>query len=231
MAPIPTISRQQVEGNTVCYYRHAVGTRPDLRVVEVDGYQFTVKDFSQSDRLFRCFIAPLLIRREYGALAKLRGVKGVPQLVCRVDRYAFATSHITGENLEAAGPEGIDEAFYEKLKRVIDDCHGRGVAHGDLRSQGNVMIDNDGQPHVVDFAACVYLAKGINPITRWLFAQFVVADHYAILRIKRRMTPDLLTPEEAKQIESPLPFEKPAKFVGTGIRSIVTKLFTHTHAA
>ncbi len=229
MNPTPLINRQIIENNTVCYYRHAGGTRPDLRVVELDGCQYTVKDFSHSDRLFRYFIAPLLIRREFGALAKICGVKGVPQLVCRIDRYAFATHHITGLSLEAADPERIDNSFYDKLRNVVDDIHSKGVAHGDLRSQGNVMIDNDGQPHVIDFAACVYYARGINPITRWLFAQFVVADHYAILRVKRRMTPHLLTPEEAKQIESPLPFEKPAKFVGAGIRSIVTKLFTHTH--
>jgi hypothetical protein len=227
----PTITRQLIEENTVSYYRHAVGTRPDLRVVQLDGRKYTVKDFGRSDRLFRRLIAPILIRREHGALMKLRGVKGVPGVVSRIDRYAFATEHISGVSLDSCEPERVDAAFYDRLRSVLDEIHGRGVAHGDLRSQGNVMIDEDGEPHVVDFAACVYYAKGINPITRWLFSQFVVADHYAVLRIKRRLSPHLLTPEEMKQIESPLPFERSAKIVGRGIRAIVTKLFTHNHAA
>jgi hypothetical protein len=88
------------------------------------------------------------------------------------------------------------------------------------------MLGDDGKPYVVDFAACVYRGRGINPFLTWLFHQFVLADNNAVLRIKQRLSPELLTDEERTELNTPLSFEIPARFVGENIRKLTRKLLT-----
>lgn len=220
------LTRGLCESNIVSYYRKAGGTRPDLCKVRIDGQSIVVKDFKRSDPLFRLIVGPILIRREFGALRNLLGVKGVPQLVGRIDRYALAIGHIDGTRVDQIDPALLDNEFYDNLRKVIDEMHAHGVAHCDLRSRGNVMRGENGKPYVVDFAACVYRGRGINPFTRWLFHQFTLADRNAVLLLKRRLTPGLLTDEEKSELARPLPFERPARFVGENVRKITRKLLT-----
>jgi len=221
-----TLSRKHIESNTVEYYRTAGGTRPDLRVVDTNEGRVVVKDFKKSDFLFRVIVGPILIRREAGALRKLDGVTGIPRFVGRIDRYALAIGHIPGISLDRNTESPLTKGFYTDLRGVIDDMHGRGVAHCDLRSRGNVMLGDDGKPYVVDFAACVFLGRGINPFFKWLFGQFVLADRNAVLRIKKRLSPELLSEEESAELATPLPFERPARAFGETVRRITRKLLT-----
>ncbi len=226
MAHNCALSREEIESHTVEYYRTAGGTRPDLRVVETDGGRIVVKDFRNSDFLFRTIVGPILIRREYGALRKLMGVTGIPALVAKIDRYAIAIEHVSGISLDKRPSSDIPNEFYSELRRVIDDMHAHGVAHCDLRSRGNVMLGDDGKPYVIDFGACVFRGRGLNPFIKWLFSQFVLADCNAVLRIKKRMSPQLLSESERIELDTPLPFERPARVFGETVRKITRKLLT-----
>ena len=88
------------------------------------------------------------------------------------------------------------------------------------------MLGDDGEPYIVDFAACVFRGGGINPFIRWLFHQFVLADENSVLLIKRRLSPELLTDDEKAELETPLPFERPARLIGETVRNIARKLLT-----
>lgn len=224
------LSRKQVEDNTIDYYRTAGGTRPDLRVVNTDSGKMIVKDFKKSDFLFRVIVGPILIRREFGAMRDLLEVKGIPKLAGKLDRYALAMEHISGTSLENIQQGVLSAEFYDNLKNIIDDMHAHGVAHCDLRSRGNVMLGNDGMPYVIDFAACVYRGRGINPFTKWLFNQFVLADNNAVLRIKNRLSPEIMTSADKQELAKPLPFERPAKLVGENIRRITRRFLTAHHS-
>ena len=221
------LSRSEVEKNTIDYYRTADGTRPDLRVVKLDERLLIVKDFRRSDRVFRDLVGPILIRRELGALRKLDGIAGIPRLVGRIDRHALAMEHIPGRSLDLVEPGTLNAGFYEALRRVLDAMHARGVAHCDLRSRGNVMLGEDGRPYVVDFAACVFKGRGFNPLIRWVFEQFVLADCNAVLLVKQRMSPELLTDEDKAALARELPYERPAKLIGENVRNLTRRLLTH----
>ena len=220
------LDRKTIEANTVDYYRTAGGTRPDLRVVDLDGRRIVVKDFRKSDFLFRVIVGPILIRREFGALRNLIGVDGIPQLVGKLDRYALAVEHVHGAALDHIRPDSLTNDFYTQLRGVIDAMHSRGVAHCDLRSRGNVMLGDDGRPYVVDFAACVFRGRGINPFFHWLFHQFVLADENAVLRVKQRLSPELLTDVEKTESATPLPFETPARKFGETVRNLTRRFLT-----
>jgi hypothetical protein len=226
MAALARIPRKLMESCTVDYLRHAGGTRPDLRIVDLDGRKLVVKDFKHSDPLFRLVVGPVLIRREFGALRNLLGVQGVPHLAGVVDRYALAMELIPGRRLDHVPSDQLSQPYFDKLALVMDDIHVRGVAHCDMRSRGNAMLGDDGEPYVVDFAACVFRGRGFNPFFVWLFRQFALADRNAILRIKDRFASHLMTDEDRAELAKPLPLERPAKAFGESVRNITRKLLT-----
>ncbi|NLN76112.1 MAG: hypothetical protein GX139_07350 [Armatimonadetes bacterium] len=219
-------SRTDIERLTKKYLRRAGGTRPDLRVVDMPDGKIVVKDYKHSDKLFRLLIGPILIHREAGALKILKGVSGVPQFIGKIDRYAFAMQYVPGTSLADDLDHPPAQEFYDELRRVVDDIHSRGVAHCDLFSTGNIMYGDDDQPYVVDFAASVFRGKGINPFTRKLHSSFVSADRIAVLKAKKRLSPHLLTDKELEKVETPLPFEKPARAFGSFIRKVTRALLT-----
>jgi hypothetical protein len=72
------ISREELDRRCVRHVRSAGGTRPDLKIIDLDGRLLALKDFRNSAPLFRKIVGPILIRRELGALRKLADVDGVP---------------------------------------------------------------------------------------------------------------------------------------------------------
>ena len=224
--PLVRLPRKTIEANTIAYFRTAGGTRPDLRLVQLNDRRVIVKDFDRSDALFRKLVAPILIRRELGALRILDGIDGVPRLIGRVDRYAIAMEHIPGRSLDRIEPGTLTPEFYTRLREIVDQMHARGVAHCDLRSRGNVVLGDDGDPYIVDFAACVFRGRGLNPFIRWVFHQFVLADRNAALLIKKRLSPELLTDEDRDALATELPYERPARFIGENVRKLTRRLLT-----
>lgn len=192
----------------------------------MDGRRVVVKDFSRSDFLFRAIVGPILIRREFGALCKLAGCRRLPSVIRKLDRYAIVMEHVPGTSLADLQPGVLTAEFYDHLREAVDEMHSRGVAHCDLRSRGNVMLGEDGLPYLVDFAACVFLGRGINPFFRWLFSQFVAADDNAVLRIKQRLSPELLTDDDRRDLARQLPFERPAKLIGQNVRKLTRRFLT-----
>jgi serine/threonine-protein kinase len=87
-------------------------------------------------------------------------------------RHWFAMEYLEGENLDTyvaarrdagAGPDGglgLSQTLrlFSKICAAVSYAHQRGVIHRDLKP-GNVIVDHDGRPHVVDFG----LAKPANP--------------------------------------------------------------------
>jgi len=228
--PEDELTREWIETHTIHLHRIAGGTRPDLRVVEWNGKRIAVKDFHNSSPAFREIVGRILVRREHGALLKLVGVRGVPTVIGRIDAYALAMEYIAHDDIAAMGLNAYDDDFYEQLKCSVDRIHERGVAHCDLRTYGNVLAGKDGIPYIVDFAACVYKGKGINPFTYWLFKQFVRADNNAVFRVKRRFSPGRLTEAEHQELAKPLPFERPAKAIGLFIRGVVKRIAAKSSA-
>lgn len=219
------MTRQEIESHTIEFLRTAGGTRPDVRVVDIDGKRAVVKDFKRSDLLFRLLIGPILIKRERKALEQLKDVEGVPRLLSSIDRYAIAIEHIPAPslyNIDGPPPPG----FFRELAGIMDEVHKRGVVHCDLRSSGNVLMDENGRPRVVDFAAAIVRGRGLNPLVNCIFRQFVDADMKSVLILKRKHAPERLTPDEITRLNTLLPFENTARKLGSTMRRITRFLLT-----
>lgn len=122
---------------------------------------------------FSGMVARALLRRERRALARLAGLKGVPQpveneawarlptdvgLVPRASEVLLR-SWLAGEPLWAATE--LPRDFFERLEDLVGALHARGVCHNDLHKEANVLVGEDGRPCVIDFQlASVHQARG-----------------------------------------------------------------------
>lgn len=208
-------------------YRQAHGSRPDVLLIEINGEHAVLKDFSHSDRGFSHLIGPLLVFRETRSLARLEGLGGIPRLIRRVNRYAFLTDAIEGTPASQLRNCDCPQSFFDSLHDLLDSMHARGVTHCDLRSSGNTLIDKQQRPWLVDFVASIHQGSRWNLPARWIFKQFVQVDHSAVLKLKKRLSPGLLTQEELAILNDDRGLiERLARKMGRGTRKLTRQLFT-----
>lgn len=207
-------------------HRQAHGSRPDVLQIRIDENEAVLKDYTHSDTWFRRLLAPLLVMREVRSLKQLDGVDGVPRLYHVYNRYAFLVESVNGVAASQLQKNTLDNDFFERMYKVLDDIHEKGVTHCDLRSAGNTIITPDHQPWLVDFVASIHQSSRWNIFGRWIFDQFVDADYGAVLKLKKRLAPDLLTSEDLDKIEHPRSVvERVGRKMGRSVRFVTRNLF------
>lgn len=218
----------QLRSHAVDCYRQGGGSRPDVLVIEIDGRRAVLKDHNQMDRLFALLVGPLLVWREAKALRRLQAVSGVPTLLAIPDRRAILMESITARQIVSLTDEAIDwAAYFSDLRRLIDAMHAAGVAHGDLRSPTNALIDQDGKAATVDFVASLHRGHTLNLVKRYLFNKLCLVDLSAITKLKKRVSPELLGSDELESHEIAGQLGMAARAVGQFIRRCSRKLFTN----
>lgn len=215
-----TLSRDALYARAEHYYRRAGGTEPNVAVIAYSDARAVLKDYGAAPGWFGRWLGPLLIRREVQALARLAGLPGIPALYARPDARAVLMEHLPARPWLQAGPP---PAAFERLEALVAAMHARGVAHCDLRSAGNILVDEAGRPYLVDFVARVRRGAPWNLPWNWLFAQFCRADRNALAKLKLRYAPELATAEERARAEHRA-FDRAVRRLGAGIRSL-TRLF------
>jgi predicted Ser/Thr protein kinase len=134
-------------------------TKPAVYVAGLDGRRVVCKDASGIRRgpwrLFR----RLTLRREARTLARLAGIEGVPALLA---------SWPTGLVMEAVPGRMLTTwcrgtppppGTFERLDRIIALAHARGIVLGDVHRR-NILVDDDGRVHLVDFEVSVDVSRG-----------------------------------------------------------------------
>jgi RIO-like serine/threonine protein kinase len=152
-----------------------------------------VKDVKKKSFLLRWTLGLWLIQKEWKIYSRLKGMKGIPQPIERIDRFAFAMEFIPGRPLLRG--EDLPASFFSDLEQVLRQIHARGVVHLDLRHKGNALLSEKGEPFLIDFnSSFAFKDKGffrsyLFPLLRWV-------DDGALLKLKERISPSLMTPEE-----------------------------------
>lgn len=220
-------SLAELRDHAVTQFREAHGSRPDVLLLEIEDEQAVLKDFSHSDAGFRHVIGPLLVYREVRSLKRLAGLHGIPRLIRQVNASAFLLQAVDATPASKLRNPGYPESFYVRLRQLLDDMHARGVAHCDLRSAGNTLIDADLQPWLVDFVASIHQGSRWNLPARWIFQQFEKADHGAVLKLKKRLSPDLMSEKELFESDRERGWlERSARRFGKQTRTMTRKLLT-----
>ncbi len=186
------MKRGDFERGMVSCAKGAFG-KPDLNQVEVAGRSLMVKDVRKTSFLIRWTLGLWLIHKEWRIYSRLAGMKGIPQPVERIDRFAFAMEFIPGRSILRGDP--LPSSFFSDLERVLGEVHRKGVVHMDLRHKGNILVSEKGEPFLIDFNSSIafrekgFLRRYLFPLLRWV-------DYGGLLKLKERIAPTLMTPEE-----------------------------------
>lgn len=220
--------RERLLNSKTEVYRRGGGSRPDVLGVIFQERKAVYKDQSACDPWFGRVLGPLLAQREQRALRRLGNLQGIPDLLAPVDRYSFVMAWLPGTPVLKAHRQVDWSDFFRRLEALIQQMHHLGIAHGDLRSPGNTLVDDQDCPALVDFVASVGEGHRFNIVKRWFFRRMCEVDKGAILKLKNQLAPELLSVSERRQLAQPLPvIGLLAKNFGKGVRHISRKLFTH----
>jgi serine/threonine protein kinase len=187
------VKREDFEQRVISCVKGKAPGKPDLIQVEVGGRSLMVKDVKKKSFLLRWTLGLWLIQKEWKIYSRLKGVKGIPQPIERIDRFAFAMEFIPGRPLLRG--EDLPSSFFSDLEEVLRGIHERGVVHLDLRHKGNALLSEKGEPFLIDFnSSFAFKEKGF--FRRYLFPLLRWVDEGALLKLKERISPSLMTPEE-----------------------------------
>ncbi|HMK77287.1 MAG TPA: RIO1 family regulatory kinase/ATPase [Thermodesulfobacteriota bacterium] len=186
------MTREEIREKTICLTKGKFG-KPDLSQVEVAGRSLMVKDVREKHFFLRWTLGLWLIHKEWKIYSRLAGIKGVPQPVERIDRFAFAMEFVPGKPIQREEP--ISSSFFSDLEQVLREIHTRGVVHLDLRHRGNILLSEGGEPFLIDFnSSFAFKEKGF--LRHYLFPLLRRVDEGGLLKLKKRIAPALLTPKE-----------------------------------
>jgi predicted Ser/Thr protein kinase len=191
------MKREEIEKGSICLTKGKFG-KPDLNRVEVGGRSLMVKDVRKRNFFLRWTLGFWLIEKEWKIYSRLIGMKGIPQPIERIDRFAFAMEFIPGRPLLRG--EALPPSFFSDLGQVLKDLHARGVVHLDLRHKGNILVSKGGELFLIDFnSSFAFKEKGI--LRRYLFPLLRWVDDGGMLKLKERISPDLMTSEERSSLK------------------------------
>ncbi len=175
------------------------GVKADLHQVQWQGAALVVKTFLNKPAPVRWF-GRYQIMREARAYRRLEGMTGIPVLHDGPDPYTLVLDYVEGQRLTRIRREPTPKRpVVEKLHGLIIAMHERGVAHLDLRRRDNILVDPDGDVHLIDFATAHVSSPGTLR-RRFLFPRFRSIDRSAFLKWKRLLTPEDLTEREERKL-------------------------------
>jgi hypothetical protein len=195
--PDPPFSRADLAAGAPRVLNKGRWANATVLLYQRSGKHWVVKDFRPCPFLYRHTFGRLMVRRELSALARLRGIPGVPAQAFRVDDFALAYRFVPGEQIARVGAEGATPEYFQALERAVLAIHERGIAHLDLRYGGNILVTDRGEPFVLDFQSHVKLAG----LPAWLKRVLVGADLSGLYKHWSHRHPDTLGPERLAFLE------------------------------
>ncbi len=199
--------------------------KPDVFILEKEGKKIIVKDYASKSFFFRFFVGIFSNRREAMIYRKLQGLRGIPEYVGLLDRYAIAVGYVPGRNASELEPGELTARFFEKLRVLIDAVHARGVVLCDLRNIKNVILGDDGEPYLIDFATAFQRGSKFNFLKNGLYRLFYQDDLLGVAKLKRSRAPHLLTKEEELALEKGVFLQKQAIFIKQWGKPLLQKIF------
>jgi len=162
-----------------------------------------------------------MLRREHMAYGRVTGIPGIPHCYELQADGSLVLEYLPGEAYRETVPALRDhrERFFRELRDQILAIHAVGVAHGDLKRRGNILISPHGDPIILDFGSAVLRKPDGGWWNRLLFQQACRIDMNAWVKLKYRRQYDQLTPED-RQYYQPTALEGIARVVRRAWRKL-----------
>jgi hypothetical protein len=130
----------------------------------------------------------LMARHEAAVLCHVEGVPGVPAWRGLHGDTGLLRDYVPGEPLTRRSDVG--RQFIVDLFRMLRELHGLGVAYVDLEKAENILVGQDGRPHLIDFQVAYHVPERFLGETfpfRWLRGWLQRADLYHARKHMRRL--------------------------------------------
>ena len=168
-----------------------------VAVYESPGETVVVKFHRQTP--FFCmplgWIGKLMAAYENAVLKYCEQVPGVPEQRKTELETAVAHDYIAGRSLRP--DDSVDNVFFERMLRFLDQIHERGIAYVDLEKPENILKGEDGYPYFIDFQVAFYWPEhvplGNSSLIKFIRRCLQRCDTYHAYKHMRRMRPDMLS--------------------------------------
>lgn len=149
-----------------------------------------------------CFIplnwlGRLVTYKECSNLRRCEGIREVPVILARPHPNTYVYEYIEGRNLDE-GPV-LPPDFFDQLLATVHQVHARNLVHFDLHKPGNILVDRNGRPHIIDFQLSMHMGDHcllFRGLSARLRRRLQAYDIYHVYKHKRRRQPQLLTEAE-----------------------------------
>ncbi|MFB3882289.1 MAG: RIO1 family regulatory kinase/ATPase [Armatimonadota bacterium] len=211
------LTRDTLARYVVKRLRPGGGTRPALLLIEDRGRRAVVKDYRDSGWLLSRVFGPWLIGREAGIYHRLRGARGVPELIARLDRWALVVEFVEGRAASELPRGSLTLDFFDRLAAVVAGIHARRIVHCDLKNRSNIVVGDDGEPYIVDFASAFTYTGRLGPVRRFLFDRFQLDDRRAVVKA-RMLVGGIRSEEDERFVRQRSAAERVVRVLRDGVR-------------
>jgi hypothetical protein len=133
-----------------------------------------------------------MARHEMRLLQTLGDLKGVPKLAGQVTvngcqlNNAVARDYIEGHPL--GNRENVNESFFPSLSALLRAMHSRKIAYVDLHKRENILVNEAGEPFLIDFQISVAWPRRL--VAGPLFTLLRRSDEYHLMKHWARLRPE-----------------------------------------
>lgn len=143
------------------------------------------------------WVGKWLCRREMRFYSKLSDLPNVPPLLGTVGETGFVHAYAQGKPLSKERP--VPDGFFQQLRELIDELHRRDIAYVDANKPENILLGDDGKPHLIDFQ----ISYDLDDLGDWWLNRRILQllqseDEYHIRKHQRRLRPDQMTIEQLR---------------------------------
>ncbi len=223
------LSRENIERYVVSEIGRPTRRDARVRLVEFSGRRAILKDVHDRGALFRLLIGRRLIAREFRFYRLLEGIEGFPRAYRMLDSDGVLLEYVESRRLSRrkarAGLLSIPQGFYDRCMAAVGAMHERGVFHLDLRNRKNFLLGEGDRPYIIDFASAVRVPRWL-PFRRILVWVLGRIDRGGVLKMKRLLSPELLSAEERRfltQFDRARAVLWPPSLIGLAVRRVLRK--------
>ena len=193
--------------------------RATLTLVAFEGRLAVLKNFAHESALFRRSWGRFMARREARAHCCLAQVVGIPRLLGRLSPDGLLLEYVSDATPARDAGRRLSQDFFERLILLLGRVRASGVLHGDIGR--NVLATRDGSPVLVDFGSSLVIPRLPPRLRAALLACAALHDERAIVKLKARSAPNLMTDQDQLVLAHRLPFERPLELLEEMVHLVV----------
>lgn len=168
------------------------------------------------------WLGEILCSHQISILRRLNHLNATPRFISRYGPAGFIYQYIPGRTLDENNQK-LTRDFFDHLLQLLRRIHQAGVVYLDTNKLDNIIIDPDGRPNLVDFQISLHIPKRFllsSRLAEYLRNTLQNADLYHFYKHKRKLAPELLTPEERSLSHPKSKAIKLHRLVATPLRNL-----------